>query len=626
MKRIGIVAIGLSVLWLLVAPALPAHSPVIAGVESPGVPRPITSAAAQARIADWTVMVYMAADNNLETFALADLNEMELVGSSEAINIVVQVDRAADYDAGDGDWTDTRRYFIQNDRRATNVASERVDDGALGELDTSDPATLADFGIWAITTYPANHYALVIWDHGGSWQGLASDEFSEYSDMSLSELTGALDQITTTTGVAKLDVIGFDACLMGSFEVYAAIAPYSHYAIASAELIPGDGWDYFGALDALTADPAMGGDAFGRAVVDTFITYYTDIVTRYTIFNLGVVDLSQSDRVAAALGEIKDVMQNQSGEAWAAIVTARTQTAVYGAFGDPQFVDIWAAADLIQFAGLLKDQSEDAALVAAADHAHAAGTDMVVYYRSSVDPDVVAADQGGVSIYFPRTANLFELRAASVQYTDQVPADLTLWSDFLSTFFQTVRTQADAEALGGKVEGVKIDGSQAALVFDMSEGKPGTRASAFVKLDIGNNQRIVVDYAPLSWSGDATPRAVAWSGKLPWLTNGYSETPVLLLRHPRDPNIGVVNGVFYPRNGAAVDAQLLFDRTTNALLSVWTLGKTASTVMPAQVVPQSGDVFQPVWVTSNTDNVWAQSPANVKMTFADAAPLTLAWR
>ncbi len=44
-------------------------------------------------IPEWTVMVYLDSDNNLESAGIADINEMEIAGSTTDVNIVVQVDR-----------------------------------------------------------------------------------------------------------------------------------------------------------------------------------------------------------------------------------------------------------------------------------------------------------------------------------------------------------------------------------------------------------------------------------------------------------------------------------------------------------------------------------------------------
>ena len=42
---------------------------------------------------EWTVLVYMAADNGLAAWADSDLVEMETVGSNDEVAIVVQLDK-----------------------------------------------------------------------------------------------------------------------------------------------------------------------------------------------------------------------------------------------------------------------------------------------------------------------------------------------------------------------------------------------------------------------------------------------------------------------------------------------------------------------------------------------------
>jgi hypothetical protein len=63
--------------------------------------------------ANWTVLAYLAGDNDLEGSLLGDLREMERVGSRPgSVEIVAQVDRARGQDTSDGNWTGTRRYYV----------------------------------------------------------------------------------------------------------------------------------------------------------------------------------------------------------------------------------------------------------------------------------------------------------------------------------------------------------------------------------------------------------------------------------------------------------------------------------------------------------------------------------
>lgn len=71
-------------------------------------------------------MIYLAGDNNLETYALKDLAEMSLVGSSTDVAIVAQLDRMADQI--------TRRYFITSDQGPEANCIAEID-----EINTGDP-------------------------------------------------------------------------------------------------------------------------------------------------------------------------------------------------------------------------------------------------------------------------------------------------------------------------------------------------------------------------------------------------------------------------------------------------------------------------------------------------------
>ena len=62
---------------------------------------------------DWTVLAFLAGDNNLEGPLLGNIYAMERVGSRPgSVEIVAQIDRAPGYDTSDGGWSGTRRYYI----------------------------------------------------------------------------------------------------------------------------------------------------------------------------------------------------------------------------------------------------------------------------------------------------------------------------------------------------------------------------------------------------------------------------------------------------------------------------------------------------------------------------------
>ncbi|RPJ01366.1 MAG: hypothetical protein EHM39_03395, partial [Chloroflexi bacterium] len=569
--------------------------------------------------AAWTFMAYIAGDNDLEAFALRDLDEMEFIGSTDEVNIVAQIDRSDIYDTSHDDWTDARRYLVQFDTDFTAINSEEV--GTVGESNTGDPDTLADFMIWAMTTYPAQHYALVIWDHGGSWLGIATDDSADNDDITLLELDEALQRATSETGIDKLDLIGFDACLMGGLEVYETIAPYSLYSVASAELIPGYGWDYFGALDALTVDPTIDTAAFGTAIVDSFYQFYTTNATNYDLFNLGVVDLSLTDPVLESLQKVIDVIRADPTAALEAIAKARSQAPLYGAFDDPQFVDYWAAVDLFQFMNLLAENSQDEALAEAARAVTDAGGKMMVHYRGSQ----IQPGEGGVSIFFPRNANLYRQFDRGTRYETEVPASgLGLWRTFLTLFYDAANSQANLAVLESVLG--DVESSSSGAMVDLGFGRSVVAQATFVVLlDIGKGKSIIIDYARLDTTSDK--RETSWNGRVPWMTNQprTNELPVLVIRSRRDPNIGIVNGKVYLKNGKPVKAQVVFDLKTGEATSVWGFRETAGAVMPFEIQFQAGDIFHPYWLTLGPGGAVIPTAANVQFDF-DTWPFYLIWK
>src|SRR5512147_255085 len=105
----------------------------------------------------WSVMIYLAGDNNLDGAGVVDLGEMKQVGCTESINIIAQFDRA-------GSKEETLRYCL---RKGTALAKDAV--MKLGETNMGDPNVLEDFVTWGVRNYPAEHYLLVLWNHGAGW-------------------------------------------------------------------------------------------------------------------------------------------------------------------------------------------------------------------------------------------------------------------------------------------------------------------------------------------------------------------------------------------------------------------------------------------------------------------------
>jgi len=184
-----------------------------------------------AKLAEWTVMVYMASDNNLEGAGVEDINEMETIGSSEKLNYIVQMDRAEGYDTSNGDWTGAKRYRVEKDEDPGTIGSPELED--MGEINMGDPQVLVDFIIWAHENYPAKRYFLDLWDHGGAFWGICWDDSEGNGDpITMLELKEALDTSVKHMG-RGFDLVGYDACLMAQMAVLYQIKDYTDLQVAS---------------------------------------------------------------------------------------------------------------------------------------------------------------------------------------------------------------------------------------------------------------------------------------------------------------------------------------------------------------------------------------------------------
>ena len=212
---------------------------------------PLTYADQDARTQgkEWTILVYSAADNNLEPYLMADNDDMETVGSDKYVDVVVQVDRGkvaeGQVDSGERAWTGARRYHLQKDAEKGKINSPML--GELGQVNMADPDVLADFLEWGVNNYPADNYMLIISDHGAGWTGAIGDDSSGDHEMTWVEVQEALGKVQQRTG-AKIDVLGYDACLMASAEGAYQVRSVTDFLVASQELEGAEGWPYEGIM------------------------------------------------------------------------------------------------------------------------------------------------------------------------------------------------------------------------------------------------------------------------------------------------------------------------------------------------------------------------------------------
>ena len=382
-------------------------------------------------LVEWTFIVYLDGDNDLESAGIEDFNEMEAAPSNPAVNIVVQFDRIPGYNSTNGDWTTTRRYLVTHDTDPSTISSTPISD--LGELNMGDPATLVSFVEWTIQNYPANHYALVLWDHGSGWRysggvmtkGVCFDDSSGGDGLTMQELRDALNEININTGV-KLDILGFDACLMGMLEVDYQIRQYADYRVGSEETEPFDGWNYEDTLTALTSNPSMSPQDLAKQIVtDYFAPYGTGGDETMSATNLNVIDNVKSavDSLAQCM-----ILDCDIESYLLAIRDCRQNTPPYA---DDEFVDLYDFARLVNQNPDLPSTTTDAANTL---------MNNLNNYVIEEKHGGASPESHGVSIYFPDWEQSYEST-----YDNLLFAQDTKWDEFLEAYRQTDTTDPVVE-------------------------------------------------------------------------------------------------------------------------------------------------------------------------------------
>ena len=180
----------------------------------------------------WTVLLYMAADNNLAEMGRLDINSLESVAQPADLNLIVQ----ADFPEG------AKRYKIQQDN-SEQITSPVL--ANLGTINSGDPNTLNSFIKWGFNRYPAQRKMLIIWSHGDSWYKDNSGKWICPDDnaQDLISVSGG-ELVLALSGIPHLDILLFDACSMQCIEVINEIHSFADYIIGSEDLVPQYGFPY----------------------------------------------------------------------------------------------------------------------------------------------------------------------------------------------------------------------------------------------------------------------------------------------------------------------------------------------------------------------------------------------
>ncbi len=365
--------------------------------------------------ADWTFMVYMDADNDMESDAITDFLEMAHVNTGPSVNIVAQLDRVSGFSTSFDNWTDTRRGAInQGDEPDLTWGS------SIGEANMGDPATLSSFidSVLSTPAYDAHSYALILWNQGEGWTEMCIDD-TDADSLELPEIgTGISNGISPFPGVGKLDVIGFDASLMSMIEVGHEVKDLGRFMVGTEGNVEQAHLPYDDIFEALAVTP----DMTAAEVADLMAAEYYEEFAGNGV-SMGSIDLIELGTLSTAMDTLATEMElNSTGADRSLIADHRLDSPSFGTA---------SKRDLGIF---LSAMAGDANLTTSIQNAAA---DAFSAYQSSIGSFYGDSGQGtGLSIYFPHRGDSVDANYVALDFSSD-----TGWDEFLS--FWTAPPQQD---------------------------------------------------------------------------------------------------------------------------------------------------------------------------------------
>jgi len=393
----------------------------------------------------WTVMVYLAGDNNLTEESVFSLTEMEKVRADDEIAVVAQFDprashipshrvviRGAAHKAARGTSVrgslgsdaipieDPKITFPQERSGAKNRTRNRDDDG---ETDTANRATLFDFISWTKEHYEAKHYMVILAGHGaGTEENFLLRDDSSRNSLSIPALRDVFENVKNLLKI-NIDILGMDVCLMSMVEICYELNGLVDYLVASESYSPAAGWPYGQILATLQDRKEESTEDIASNMVKEYIGFYSDYVMGGLSVDQSVLKVSAIEPVADTVEELADTI-----DGWLtdrvfsdAIILAHWEAQSYNG---ETFVDLQDFCELLQKRYPKAEEACGKVILA-----------IRALVRKSCFTGIENQFSNGVSIYFPWSEvapSYFRLKFAKDAG----------WNDFLYKYVEATRRKA----------------------------------------------------------------------------------------------------------------------------------------------------------------------------------------
>ncbi len=373
----------------------------------------------------WTFLVYIAADNSLADFAQFNINQMKMVNNPNVTILAY--------------WCPPAKNGKKIAQKIVITSGAQKVIGIDPDIDSGKKSTLLGACNWAITEYPSDKFALILWNHGSGI--LNRSDFSMtlprgfcYDDTTGSYLTD-LDLRSVLSSInavrkKKVDIVGFDACLMAGIEIGSAVADYASYLVASEQTELGYGWNY------RFLQSWKGGQDQAAAVgsiVEAYDSFYTqnNLGQKTNDYTLSACNLEAYSLLEVEVNNLSSVLLNGLKSSLKNQLKFAIQKSIIRPFDELTYIDLFDFAhklsnNIVSLASLKEGKIFVDALTNALSRLRIA---LKSYVVKNVQGELLK-NTAGVSIYFPR--GFIEPSYSSCHF-----AQSGAWTSFIANYLNS---------------------------------------------------------------------------------------------------------------------------------------------------------------------------------------------
>ena len=389
---------------------------------------------------NWTFMAYLDGDGfDLEEDIPLFINNMELIGSNSIVNVVAQAD---DYTKWGGE---TRRYYITydpnpevNDYSWHTITSPLADDDT-SEKNMGNPKTLSDFVKWSVENYPADHYCLTIFNHGGGFHGLCWDSTSMGDRLTMPEFKNAMEIVSKEIG-KNLDLLILEPCNMGQLEVFYQIKDFVDITIASEIPMNHVYISFQGILQILTDFPSIPTVEITQKIVDIC---YQNFSGEECYHRLIGVQMDKINEIAQAVDTLAQSIIND-------MPNKKIIYQIYDySHANNGIVKLANPLDLYKVAEKILDLITSPSDIRDAAQVIISLIDNTVIKPHEDENHTIDNGLNGIAVYFPPNEEFFKRYHG--EYKELDLEEDTYWDEFIKAFFEAPNPKTRRSFLFGNI-------------------------------------------------------------------------------------------------------------------------------------------------------------------------------